>query len=92
MMTAELSDSHIKARIKSGRIVIFESDNIYDVTEFADRHPGGKGYLENSNGQNVSELMQRDVPHKHSTAAYSMMRKYCIGKRQNLVSFFSFFL
>ena len=85
-MTAEIVESHIQARIKSGRIVVIESDNVYDVTEFADRHPGGKGFLEENCGQDISQLMQRDVPHKHSTAAYSMMKKYCIGKRQNLKS------
>lgn len=85
-MTTEVSESHIQARIKSGRIVLFKSDNVYDLTDFADRHPGGKEYLEEKNGQDVSELMQRDVPHKHSTAAYAMMKKYCIGKRQKLNS------
>ena len=85
-MTAEIVESHIHARIKSGRIVIIESDNVYDVTEFADRHPGGKEYLEENCGKDVSQLMQKNVPHKHSLAAYSMMKKYCIGKRQNLVS------
>ncbi|VDI02045.1 fatty acid 2-hydroxylase-like [Mytilus galloprovincialis] len=84
-MTAEIVESHIQARIKSERIVIFESDNVYDVTEFADRHPGGKKYLEEHCGQDVSQLMQKD-PHIHSKAAYSMMKKYCIGKRQHIKS------
>lgn len=73
------SDKDIQAKIKKGRLVLVNSEKVYDVTEFAERHPGGKEYLQQNKGEDVTSLMQKQTPHQHSSAAYSILNKYCIG-------------
>lgn len=55
------------------------SGNVYDVTEFSDRHPGGKEWLLKYSGQDVTRVMQELTPHKHTKVAYSMMEKYRVS-------------
>ena len=55
---------------------------VYDVTGFADRHPGGLDILEKEGGHDVTNLMST-VPHSHSLAAYEILNKYCIGELRN---------
>lgn len=55
------------------------SGNVYDVTEFSDRHPGGKEWLVKYSGQDVTRVMQELSPHKHTKAAYSMLEKYRVS-------------
>ncbi|KAJ8302448.1 hypothetical protein KUTeg_018844 [Tegillarca granosa] len=73
------SEKDIQAKIEKGRIVLVNSEKVYDVTEFAERHPGGKEYLHQNKGEDVTALMQKQTPHQHSSAAYSILNKYCIG-------------
>lgn len=60
------------------RVCIVNSGLTYDVTKFVDRHPGGREVLVKHAGQDVTQIMQMS-PHKHSSAAYAMLRKYRIG-------------
>ncbi|KAA8491858.1 Fatty acid 2-hydroxylase [Porphyridium purpureum] len=55
------------------------NNDVYDVTLFLDRHPGGKKILEKHLGTDVSEIMAADKPHRHSAAAYKQLRAYQIG-------------
>jgi 4-hydroxysphinganine ceramide fatty acyl 2-hydroxylase len=58
---------------------------VFDVTEFISHHPGGRNVLLPKFGTDVSEIMQDPQIHKHTTNAYNMMNKYCIGKLANQV-------
>jgi 4-hydroxysphinganine ceramide fatty acyl 2-hydroxylase len=58
---------------------------VFDVTEFISHHPGGRNVLLPKFGTDVSEIMQDPQIHKHTTNAYNMMNKYCIGKLTNQV-------
>lgn len=60
------------------RVCIVNSGLTYDVTKFVHRHPGGREVLVKHAGQDVTQIMQMS-PHKHSSAAYAMLRKYRIG-------------
>lgn len=53
---------------------------VYDISEFLERHPGGKDILLSFAGQDVTTLMTQDDPHKHTTFAYGLLRKYLIGR------------
>lgn len=53
------------------------ADNVYDVTEFIDEHPGGEEVLLEQAGGYVTDAFE-DVG--HSTDARELMKKYEIGK------------
>ncbi|KAK3086295.1 hypothetical protein FSP39_016443 [Pinctada imbricata] len=75
----ELCEDQIDNLRKSGRIIVFHNNKVYDVTEFADRHPGGREYMEEHAGRDVTQVMKAEKPHSHSLAAYSILKTYHIG-------------
>jgi len=60
---------------KSTWIVIH--DNVYDVTEFLEEHPGGEEVLLEQAGKDATENFE-DVG--HSTDARTLMKQYLIGE------------
>lgn len=79
------SEASFRCQLKSGRYCVIHSDKIYDLTDFVDRHPGGKQLIANHVGKDVTNLMSNSEPHKHSPAAYKILDKFYIGE-YNLVS------
>lgn len=59
---------------------VTDGQKVYDVTKFVGRHPGGPEVLLEHGGKDVSEWMDSRGPHKHSKAAYDILKKYCIGE------------
>lgn len=55
---------------------------VYDVTHFIDEHPGGASLLDDCLGTDISSTLVSNSVHKHSDAAYSMLRSYKIGVTQ----------
>eukprot|EP00058_Branchiostoma_floridae_P008784 XP_002594272.1 hypothetical protein BRAFLDRAFT_65126 [Branchiostoma floridae] len=66
-----------KSRAGDGRLRLVHDGKHYDVTEFAQRHPGGKLVLQRYQGQDVTAVMKGPL-HRHSPAAYSMLSQYCV--------------
>jgi 4-hydroxysphinganine ceramide fatty acyl 2-hydroxylase len=58
---------------------VLHSGKIYDVTDFADRHPGGREIIENRVGQDVTQVMKSLEIHRHSPAAFKILDRYYIG-------------
>ncbi|ELU11413.1 hypothetical protein CAPTEDRAFT_171473 [Capitella teleta] len=56
---------------------VTRDDRVYDVTDFAGRHPGGRAALLQGGGGEVTSLMR--TGHQHSDAAYQILDKYQIG-------------
>lgn len=73
-------EAAFRCQIKSGRLCLLHSGNIYDVTDFVDRHPGGREVIENHVGQDVTQVMKTQEFHKHSPAALRILDKYYIGE------------
>lgn len=65
---------------------IIHRGKVYDVSEFLERHPGGKDVLLAYTGQDVTTLMTQEDIHKHTTFAYGWLRKYLIGRLKGDVS------
>ena len=65
---------------------VIHRGNVYDVSEFLERHPGGKDILLAYAGQDVTTLMTQDDLHKHTTFAYGWLGKYLIGRLKGDVS------
>ncbi|XP_048754990.2 fatty acid 2-hydroxylase-like isoform X2 [Ostrea edulis] len=73
------TENEIKEEIEKGKIILLRENQVYDVTEFADRHPGGREYLAKQVGNDVTQQMKNETPHQHSLAAYTILKKYCVG-------------
>ncbi|CAI4230202.1 unnamed protein product [Auanema sp. JU1783] len=60
---------------------------LYDVAQFADKHPGGIKVLHKVAGEDIDEFMSGNVrisgvKHEHSEAAYKMIEKYDVENFQ----------
>lgn len=56
---------------------------LYDVRNFAKKHPGGRKVLEKVSGGEVDRYMRGEerilsVKHEHSEAAYEMLERYAV--------------
>lgn len=78
-----LLDSNGRGQFKP-RLRVLVDGQVYDVTDFADKHPGGKEVLEKHNGLSVGEAMQNPAVHIHSKAAYAVLDKYLVGEEDSL--------
>lgn len=73
------SASEVSRHNSKDSLWVVNNGKVYDVTEFAQRHPGGEEILLEHAGQNVSVIMSSIDPHLHSSAAYQILEKYYIG-------------
>ena len=62
---------------------VIQGSDIYDVTDFAGRHPGGMEIILQHGGQDVTAVMQDYRFHQHSGAAYLILKKSYIGKLES---------
>lgn len=53
--------------------------NVYDVTEFVEDHPGGGDLILGYAGKDVAEVMEDEISHEHTEAAYEILMDYHIG-------------
>lgn len=79
------TEASLRCQIMGGRLCLLHSGKIYDVTDFAEKHPGGREVLEKHVGKDVTQVMRTDDIHKHSQAAYNILDRYYIGE-YNLVN------
>ena len=72
---------------------IIHRGKVYDVSEFLERHPGGKDILLRFAGKDVTKVMTQDDLHRHTNFAYGWLGKYLIGRLKGEVRklFFSSF-
>lgn len=65
---------------KEGDAWITHRGKVYDVSDFLERHPGGKDILLSYAGQDVTTLMTQEDIHEHTSFAYGWLGKYQIGR------------
>ncbi|GMT00783.1 hypothetical protein PENTCL1PPCAC_22957 [Pristionchus entomophagus] len=58
---------------------------LYDISEFASKHPGGIKVLQKVSGTEIGRFMRGEerimgVKHEHSQSAYEMLRKYDVSR------------
>lgn len=75
--TYTLTDVELHNTAKSCYITI--GRRVYDVTEFVDDHPGGSELVVDYAGRDATEIMEDEVSHKHTEAAYQILMGYHIG-------------
>ena len=61
------------------KIIIFIDDYKFDVTEYANTHPGGKKILQKYNGKDATQAFNDVRGHADGYILY-LLDKFCIGK------------
>lgn len=56
------AQDEILAECARGRLLVTIDDGVYDLTEFAERHPGGALALQHAAGQQVGDLFAEYHP------------------------------
>ncbi|KAI0229104.1 hypothetical protein LSAT2_020472 [Lamellibrachia satsuma] len=69
----------LRQRTCADRLLLAVDGRIYNVTDFAGRHPGGVALLQQYAGQDVTDALRDDTSHVHSSTAYRVLEKYYIG-------------
>ncbi|KAL1877545.1 hypothetical protein VTK73DRAFT_8603 [Phialemonium thermophilum] len=54
-------------------------DNVYDVTDFLDSHPGGADLVLQYAGKDIAEILQDGTSHAHSETAYEVLDDSLVG-------------
>ncbi len=60
-------------------LVIYKGD-VFDVTDFADMHPGGDELIEEQVGKDITELYDDEESHAHSKNAKELLKDYKYGE------------
>ena len=61
------------------KIIIKIDDYLFDVTEYANNHPGGYNILKKLNNKDATEEFNSIKGHSDSYV-YGLLDKFCIGK------------
>lgn len=54
-------------------------DNVYDVTDFIESHPGGPELVLEHAGKDITSILKDEVSHRHSESAYEMLEEFLVG-------------
>lgn len=66
----------------SGRpFLVYYRDGVYDLTNFAHKHPGGRNTLSGLENRDIGKRMQSVPP--HSDAAMYLMKEYQVAKNKD---------
>ena len=63
----------------SEKIIIFIDNYKFDVTEYANIHPGGKKILQKYNNKDATKAFNEIRGH-YDSYVLSLLEKFCIGK------------
>jgi len=63
---------------KGARTVVTHGTGVYDVTSFADIHPGGRAYFDRFNKKDITNVMDGKT-HQHGPYAMRWMAQYRVG-------------
>ncbi|KPM41492.1 hypothetical protein AK830_g5087 [Neonectria ditissima] len=73
----ELTRANVQKHNKLNDLYIIVHDRVYDVTQWADQHPGGEEVLLDVAGDDATEAFEDAI---HSDEAREMMEEFLIGK------------
>lgn len=69
----EIVTQCIKHIDEGDKVIIKYQNKQYNITNFLDKHPGGRAILISNNGNDVEELMKENG---HSSEAYKLLKNY----------------
>ena len=62
------------------RCFVTYKQDVFDMTNFLEDHPGGDKFIQDQNGKDITQLFHGPEPHSHSKSAFRMMGQYKIGE------------
>ncbi|CAK75678.1 unnamed protein product (macronuclear) [Paramecium tetraurelia] len=68
---------------KSNRLLYVYHNSVYDLTDFIDKHPGGRGPLNTYKGRDLENIFFNPAIHKHSQSAFNTFERYKCGIIEN---------
>eukprot|EP00123_Amoebidium_parasiticum_P008417 comp18788_c0_seq1/m.20704 comp18788_c0_seq1/g.20704 ORF comp18788_c0_seq1/g.20704 comp18788_c0_seq1/m.20704 type:complete len:341 (-) comp18788_c0_seq1:534-1556(-) len=74
------SADEVAAHKTADNLWITRNGRVYDVTSFAQDHPGGPDLILMYGGKDVTDVMADPFEHKHSESAYEVLKEYYIGE------------
>jgi len=73
------SPEEIKSHASTKSCFVTLGDNVYDLTDFLESHPGGGDLILEYAGRDVSEILKDESSHYHSEAAYEVLEDSLVG-------------
>ena len=74
-----LTEAEVSAHNSAESCYVTLDGKVYDVTDFLDDHPGGADLILEYAGKGVKFIMEDEVSHSHSSAAYEILDESLIG-------------
>ncbi|KAH8195921.1 hypothetical protein TruAng_009900 [Truncatella angustata] len=74
-----LTRAEVEAHASDKSCYVTIGQNVYDVTDFLDGHPGGPELIMEYAGKDVTDILKDDVSHKHSDSAYEILDESLVG-------------
>jgi len=83
-MTTDIAFANVKefekyAQEHKTKTHVIYKQQVYDVTEFLDDHPGGPAYILDFENKDITYVFHDEEHHEHSETALRMLLKYKIG-------------
>ncbi len=75
--TFSRSEVELHNNVESCYVTIGE--NVYDITDFVDSHPGGGDLVLEYAGKDVAAILKDEISHTHSEAAYEILDEALVG-------------
>lgn len=54
-------------------------DNVYDVTDFLESHPGGPELITDWAGKDIESILKDEISHTHTESAYEILEESLVG-------------
>lgn len=69
----------VEAHSSAKSCYVTVGDNVYDVTDFLDAHPGGSDLVLDWAGKDITAILKDPDSHDHSEAAYEVLEDSLVG-------------
>lgn len=69
----------LQSRNTSKSCYVTLGNKVYDITPFLNDHPGGGDLILEYGGRDVAEIMNDEISHGHSEAAYEILEDHLVG-------------
>lgn len=74
-----LSRAEIQSHNTAKSCYVTLGNNVYDVTDFLDSHPGGADLVLEYAGKDVADILKDEASHTHSDTAYEVLDDSLVG-------------
>lgn len=74
-----LSRSEIASHNTAKSCYVTLGNNVYDVTDFLDSHPGGADLVLEYAGKDIADILKDEASHTHSDTAYEVLDDSLVG-------------